>query len=311
MLERQRLQRLIERLHARAQPPLPAGLIALIIDGTHVGDVQPAIARFLAEQVNGFSFNGERLTLADGTLDFVARSKLLANAAEQLRDAGMITGWRDEVLSIGSPPLAVIERAACRALGIATEAVHLNAYVAPDTLLVARRAAHKQIDPGLWDNLVGGMVPADETLEQALAREAWEEAGLQLNRVRVERGRSFHVRRPVPEGLQSEIIHTFDTSLPADLQPHNHDGEVDAIEPAMSKTSSLRSSTTSSRSNPRLSRSRALRGAGTSELRPDCSGQVRKPRRSTPSESLPEFFLPSDSDRPKNSRARTPSAANR
>ncbi len=99
-----------------------------------------------------------------------------------------------------------------------------------DTLLVARRAAHKQIDPGLWDNLVGGMVPADETLEQALAREAWEEAGLQLDRVRVERGRSFHVRRPVPEGLQSEVIHTFDTSLPPGLQLHNRDGEVDAIE---------------------------------------------------------------------------------
>ncbi len=229
MLEPQRLQRLINRLHGRAQPPLPAGLIALIIDGTRVGDAQPAIARFIAERVDGFRLSDETLTIADSTLDFKVRSELLAGAAKQLRDAGLITGWRDEALSVGNPPLAIIERAACRPLGIATEAVHLNAYVDAGTLVVARRAAHKQIDPGLWDNLVGGMVPAGESLQQALAREAWEEAGLQLDHVQLQRGRPFHVRRPVTEGMQSEIIHVYDTSLPPGLHPHNRDGEVDAI----------------------------------------------------------------------------------
>lgn len=230
MLEQQRLQRLITRLQARAQPRLPNDLIALIIDGARVGDTQPTVARFIAEKVDGFRLSEQTLVLADSTLDFEARSDLLADAARRLRDAGLITGWRDEALSVGNPPLAQIERAACRPLGIATEAVHLNAYADADTLLVARRAAHKQIDPGLWDNLVGGMVPAGESLQQALQREAWEEAGLQLENVQVERGRSFHVRRLVTEGLQSEIIHTFDTSLPPGLHPNNRDGEVDAIE---------------------------------------------------------------------------------
>ena len=230
MLEQQRLQRLLDRLQARAHPPLPAGLIALIIDGTQVGDAQPAIARFIAENVDGFELSPETLVLADATLDFKGRSELLASAARQLRDAGLITGWRDEALSVGHPPLAVIERAACRPLGITTQAVHLNAYVDADTLLVARRAPHKQIDPGLWDNLVGGMVPAGESLQQALAREAWEEAGLQLERVELQRGRSYHVRRIVTEGMQSEIIYVYDTSLPPGPQPHNRDGEVDAIE---------------------------------------------------------------------------------
>ena len=230
MLEQHRLQRLIDRLRARAQPPLPAGLVALMIEGAQVGDVQPEVARFLAEKADGFAFTDHALTLARQALDANARSTLLANATGLLRDAGIVTGWRDELLSVGKPPVAVIERAACRALGITTEAVHLNAYVDTDTLLVARRAAHKQIDAGLWDNLVGGMVPAEETLEQALAREAWEEAGLQIDRVRIERGRSFHVRRPVPEGLQSEIIHTFDTLLVPGLRLQNRDGEVDAID---------------------------------------------------------------------------------
>ena len=231
MLEQQKLLRLINRLHARAQPPLPAGLIAVIIDGTHVGAAQPAIARFIADKVDGFSLSRETLVLASDTLDFNGRSERLADAARQLRDAGLITGWRDEALSVGNPPLAIIERAACRPFGIATEAVHLNAYVAPGTLLVARRAAHKQIDPGLWDNLVGGMVPAGESLQQALAREAWEEAGLKLDLVQLQGGRSIHVRRPVTEGMQSEIVHVYDTALPPGLRPHNRDGEVDAIEP--------------------------------------------------------------------------------
>jgi 8-oxo-dGTP pyrophosphatase MutT (NUDIX family) len=75
------------------------------------------------------------------------------------------------------------------------------------------------------------MVPAGETLELALTREAWEEAGLRLDPSRLERGRSFRVRRPVPEGLQSEIIYAFDTSLPPGSHLQNRDGEVDAIEP--------------------------------------------------------------------------------
>lgn len=225
-----RLRRLTDRLQARARPPLAADLIALFIANTHVGDTQPAVARFVARQVDGFVLKNGVLSISDARLDIDARTALLAEAAAKLRAAGMITGWRDELLSVGNPPLAIIERAACRPFGITTEAVHLNAYADLDTLIVARRAAHKQIDPGLWDNLVGGMVPAGESLQQALAREAFEEAGLHLERVELQRGRCFQMRRPVPEGLQSEIIHVYDAALPAGLSLRNQDGEVEAIE---------------------------------------------------------------------------------
>ncbi len=228
-MDEARLRRLVERLQARARLPLPAELVPFHVAGTHVGNAQPAIARFVAERVAGFVMDHGVLEMRDGSLDIDARTSLLAEAAMDLRTAGLVTGWRDEQLSVGNPPLANIERAACRAFGITTEAVHLNAYADREALIVARRAAHKPIDPGLWDNLVGGMVPAGESLQQALAREAWEEAGLQLDHVQLQRGRPFHVRRPVTEGMQSEIIHVYDTSLPPGLHPHNRDGEVDAI----------------------------------------------------------------------------------
>jgi len=225
-----RLRQLTERLQARARPPLPADLIELHIAGSRVGDVQPEVARFVASRIDGFVLKDGVLTIADDTLDIGARTLLLAEAAVRLRAAGFITGWRDESLFVGRPPVATVERAACRPLGITTTAVHLNAYSGANTLLVARRAAHKQIDPGLWDNLVGGMVSAGESLHQALAREALEEAGLHLDRVELQCGRWFQMRRPVAEGLQSEIIHVYDALLPDDVSLRNQDGEVDAIE---------------------------------------------------------------------------------
>jgi 8-oxo-dGTP pyrophosphatase MutT (NUDIX family) len=228
-----RLLRLAERLHARAQPPLPPGLIPLRVAGVIVGLASPAAAQLLG-RLDGFALQPGELLMPDDGLDAARRSACFARAADALRDAGLLTGWRDELLAVQAAPttpvLAAVERSACRPLGIATTAVHLNAYSEDGDVVVARRAAHKQIDPGRWDNLVGGMVPYGENLEQALEREAWEEAGIELDRIEVHHGRAFRLLRPVPEGVQSETIHVYDAGLTAATVPRNQDGEVDAIE---------------------------------------------------------------------------------
>jgi 8-oxo-dGTP pyrophosphatase MutT (NUDIX family) len=228
-----RLWSITQRLQSRAQPARPTGLSRFVVAGHTVGWAQAEVASFLAQQASGFLEGNGTLRLHDENLDATARSALLLEAARRLRDAGLVRGWRDEQLAIQEKPggevLATIERAACRALGIMTEAVHLNAYADDGTLVVARRAPHKPIDPDRWDNLVGGMVPAGETLEQALEREAWEEAGLELDRIEVHRGRTFHVRRPVPEGYQSERIHVYDATLGPETACTNQDGEVAVI----------------------------------------------------------------------------------
>lgn len=227
-----RLHELAARLQQRAQPPRPSSLQPLFVAGQAVGWVSAAIAQFVATHADGFEHQSQTLRLLES--DAAACSRRLMDAARKLRDANLLRGWRDEILAVrarpGGPALATIERAACRPFGITTEAVHLNALTDDGGLMVARRAAHKSIDPGRWDNLVGGMVPAQETLEQALEREAWEEAGLSLDRIEVHRGRSFHVRRPVPEGYQSEWIHVYDARIAAEVVCTNQDGEVDAIE---------------------------------------------------------------------------------
>jgi 8-oxo-dGTP pyrophosphatase MutT (NUDIX family) len=233
MTTSERLLKLATRLQARAQPPLPADLVPVRIAGQRVGLAGAEVARCL-RHTDDFAWKDGELSLIDQGMDEQARSACLARTAIALREAGLLTGWRDELLAVRAsargPVLAAVERSACRPLGIATTAVHLNAYSDDGDVIVARRAAHKQIDPGCWDNLVGGMVPYGETLELALEREAWEEAGIELDRIEVHHGRAFQLLRPVPEGVQSEIIHVYDAALAAATAPQNQDGEVDRIE---------------------------------------------------------------------------------
>ncbi|MGB3427203.1 MAG: DUF4743 domain-containing protein [Burkholderiaceae bacterium] len=233
MASGERLNDLATRLLARARPPLPGDLVTLRVAGYPVGLVRSDVARFL-RHTDDFAWRDGELVLMDRGMDEIRRTACLERTAMALRDAGMLTGWRDELLSVRAGPrgpvLAAIERSACRPLGIATSAVHLNAYSEDGDVVVARRAAHKQIDPGCWDNLVGGMVPHGETLEQALEREAWEEAGIELDRIEVHHGRTFTLLRPVPEGVQSETIHVYDATLTGNTEPKNQDGEVDTIE---------------------------------------------------------------------------------
>lgn len=233
MLDHARLRALMVSLQQRAQPAVVSDRVALLIGGSAVGSAEASVAALLAREVPRLTLRGGELVLDDAGCDFAARSALLAQAALHLRRADLLPGWRDELLAVSGPdgePLAAIERAACRPLGITTSAVHLNGYADETTLVVTQRSLHKQIDPGLWDNLVGGMVPAGESLEQALKRESWEEVGLALNWQQVTRGRRFHLRRALPEGLQSEVVYVFDAPIGAEIVLENQDGEVGAIE---------------------------------------------------------------------------------
>ena len=234
MTEAARLRALQARLLKRARQPPPNDWLPVVMAASEVGVASPEVASFLATQTPHFALVDYRLVLLDDDLDPKSRSALLHDCALRLRDAGLLVGWRDEPLDVrvepDSAPLATIERAACRTLGVTTTAVHLNAFTPGGELIVARRALHKQIDPGLWDNLVGGMVPAGENEAQALRREAQEEAGLDLALFPLERGGRVHVTRRVPEGFQSEIVQVFDTVLPEGVELNNQDGEVAAIE---------------------------------------------------------------------------------
>jgi len=231
---RARIVELQGLLLERADVLPPAEWLPVDLGEVQIGVTDPDTASFLAGAEPGCLLLDYRLVFADTSGDFQARSTLLNRAAAHLRDAGILRGWRNEQLDVRDPatqePLATIERAACRALGIPTYAVHMNAFDSQGRLVVARRADDKPIDPGLWDNLVGGMVASGEDELTALARETKEEAGLDLGRLALTRGGLIRERRPVIEGYMIESVQVFDTVLPAGTVPRNEDGEVAVIE---------------------------------------------------------------------------------
>lgn len=217
----------------RATQHDPTSRLPWRVDGRVVGSVARAHLELLRELQAPLEVDEQGLTLA---LPPAGRDAALHRLHLALREAGVLKGWRDETFELLDPAtdevLAHIERAAARFWGALTLGAHATGYVAgadgrPAALWIAQRAWNKATDPGRFDNLVGGGVPAGQSPWEALVREGWEEAGLMPDEVRMARaGRVLRLVRDIPEGLQHERIHAFELALPPDWQPSNQDGEV-------------------------------------------------------------------------------------
>jgi 8-oxo-dGTP pyrophosphatase MutT (NUDIX family) len=159
----------------------------------------------------------------------------LNTLAEALRDATLCGPWRNEQLAVTNPQgeqVGTVERGAVRVLGITTCAVHLVGLAPDGRMWVQKRAMTKPNNPGQWDTLMGGMVSAADSLPQALARETWEEAGLQVDALAdVVQGGHVLFSRPSSEGggagYMVERIDWFRAVVPHGMEPANQDGEVD------------------------------------------------------------------------------------
>jgi 8-oxo-dGTP pyrophosphatase MutT (NUDIX family) len=228
------IQALQARILQQARSAPDPDAVPLVLAQQICGSVAAPLARELAQSVAGFSLRSGRLEIDDAGADPAAGSRRLQDAARWLLQAGHVPHWRDERLEVRARPdgpvLGCVDRCAVRVLGITTQSVRLNGWCHDGRLLVARRAAHKRIDPGLWDNLAGGLVTAGEDLPTALARETFEEAGLRTVELAVRRGGSIPVRRPIFDGVLSEVVHVFDGALPESTRPVNQDGEVERFE---------------------------------------------------------------------------------
>ena len=200
------------------KPSFPSErFIPLELAGKRIGWLRPALAARLASWSGVFRARADRVVLLNPYgLDAVV---------EQLAKEGWVPGWRNERYRIAE--LFEIERAAARPFGFTTHAVHLNGIVGGERMWLARRAASKQIDPGMLDNLVAGGVTAGLLPDHVLVKESWEEAGIPAELARQAMpGGTISVLREVSEGVQSEIIAIYDLELPEDFRPRNQDGEV-------------------------------------------------------------------------------------
>lgn len=218
------------RLRAAAdQPPLRPRL-PLWWRGRRIGSLEPEVlvragvpVSLVSQDAHGWHVQGE-LTAS------------MERIATVMRDAGVASVWRDEQIAIrdeAGAMLGSVERAVMRPLGIATQAVHLVAVDASGRHWIQQRAFDNPSDPGLWDTLVGGMVPAAEPLDVALERESWEEAGLRREQLLdLRHGGSVFLRRPlseVPHGYAVQEVVWYASRLAEGVEPRNQDGEVAAF----------------------------------------------------------------------------------
>ena len=210
-------------------PALPRAALHVGAGAQPVGSIEPALAQRMRADGLPIEPAPEGWRVGGATPD-----ASLAGIAQWLRAQRVIAGWRDELLAVGDAAgahVAVIERAAVRALGLTTRAVHLVGRAEACGVWVQQRAFDKATDPGRWDTLMGGQVAAGETVETTLARETWEEAGLDVaTLLELDRGESLTIRRPVAEGYMVEHIDVYAARLPAGAEPRNQDGEVERFE---------------------------------------------------------------------------------
>ena len=223
----------IEARIVRATAFPSSGLRRFEAAGTALGLVDDARAARLA-RFGCFDVTPEAVVLDSGLATAQARSAAIADVAATLRSEGALPAWRDELYTVApqfdAPPLFRIERGAARYFGVRTYAAHVNGIVCDGDetrMWIARRSLQKAVDPGLLDNLVGGGIAAGMRVDETVAKEAWEEAGIDATTVRAARPVGVvHAVRILFDGLQRETLFVHDLALPRTFVPSNQDGEA-------------------------------------------------------------------------------------
>lgn len=165
--------------------------------------------------------------------DWLAMGDALQTITQGWHAQGEFHGWRNEQFDVCNGQgqfLFALERSAFRPLGLLSHAVHINGLARRNgetCFWIGRRSPLKAVDPDKFDNMVGGGIACGESIEEAMLREGWEEAGLDEHLLEnaVCQSRLLSLRS-VPRGLHREWLHIFDVALQEGVQPENQDGEV-------------------------------------------------------------------------------------
>lgn len=230
----------LEKLRNESQRPPAKPRVPLLWNGQIIGTV----AQGFLDKLNVDRLLGQRIALTHKKAPGMGEAWSLAapdasfglNAlAQLLREEGRAGPWRNEQIAVSTAQgqrVATVERGAVRVLGVATHAVHLIGLAPDGRMWVQQRSKKKSHYPNRWDTLMGGMVAAADNLQQALAREVQEEAGLDVSQLsQLVHGGHVDMACPseeVPGGVayMRERIDWFSATVPQGLVPVNQDGEV-------------------------------------------------------------------------------------
>lgn len=207
------------------------------IDNQTVGYIGQNFIQHLQSFPNVFHLTPTSILLHPSlqTADIITRSTAVGVALSSLKEAGIITGWRNELYpvlkSFYDPPVLLLERAAAPFFGIKAYGVHMNGYIKRKAdgeilLWVARRSATK-LWPLKLDHIVAGGQPHGLSLAENVVKECQEEAGIsaEVARTAVSVGAVSYTSIK-GTGLGRDVLFCYDLELPEDFQPVPVDGEV-------------------------------------------------------------------------------------
>ena len=218
---------LMRHIRACRNVELPGRYRPLRLGRAEIGWVGPEVASLLLAHV----------AREEGSAVVLDDASALARACD-LAVARRLCALRGEAFDVretpDGPALAQLDRGAVHVFGVLAWGVHLNGLVQRSDglhLWVARRAHDKRLDPGKLDHLVAGGAPAGMPLDEVLAKEAEEEAGLSGDLIAsAQRMATLSYTMERPEGLRRDVIACYDLHLPEGVQPRALDGEVESFE---------------------------------------------------------------------------------
>lgn len=201
--------------------------------------------RRLAEFPAVFVAAGEELALASGLTGVERRTQAVAEIVARLSESGELPARRGEQFSVRAhwqaPALFAIDRGVATQFGILSFGQHVNGYVGGpvggpvDTvdgleMWIARRARDRLIAPGELDHIVAGGQPHGLSLTENLVKECAEEADIPADLARTARpAGAITYTLEARGGLKRDVVFVYDMALPAEFEPRNTDGEVEAF----------------------------------------------------------------------------------
>ena len=218
-------------------PPVDEVFLPWRLDGQLVGWVRPAFAAELDRFPDIFRLDDKGLSMAPDLVGFEQRSTALAEVAQVLAAAEVITPLMNESYAVTpagrEAALCVVDRAAAAYFGVRTFGQHLNGFVRkPDGIhmWIGRRARDRLLFPGALDNMVAGGLPFSLELHENLLKECHEEAGIapELAAAAVSVG-ALSYNRVAARGYRRDVLFCYDLELPVDFEPCNTDGEVETF----------------------------------------------------------------------------------
>ena len=215
----------------------PRAYRPLIIAGCPLGRVTHAFASSLQNYPDVFTVYEHAVTLSPNFKTVEARTEAVAGVLEDLKEKGLIPGWRGEHYAISESfydaPLLTVERAAVPYLGTMGYGVHLNGYVHKDGdihMWIGKRSMQKPTGPGKLDQMVAGGQPVGISIWDNLIKECGEEAGMarDIAEKAVPAGTISYLTEQ-EDRLRHDVIFNYDIEVPSDFEPQPTDGEVDAF----------------------------------------------------------------------------------